>query len=199
MVQQFGLTFIALFVALDCVGNLPMLISLTRGLSRPAQVAVVNTSMWVALAVALIFLFIGEGVFHYLGITLFDFQVAGGLVLLLISLAELLGGPEATHQNVGSTGIVPLAVPLITGPAIITSLVLQVNTAGYGITITALFANYLLAWIVFRNSERVTRLIGKDGTVIVSKVAALFLAAIAVSMIRSGIFSIIKSTIKLNS
>jgi multiple antibiotic resistance protein len=71
---------------------------------------------------------------------------------------------------------------------VVTTLILQVNSVGYVMTLTALVSNYLLAWILLRNSMWVTRLIGKDGTVVISKIAALLLAAIAIAMIRSGIF-----------
>jgi multiple antibiotic resistance protein len=103
----------------------------------------------------------------------------------------LIGGPEAINQASGSTGVVPLGVPLITGPGVIATLVLQANSVGYWIALCSLLANYLLAWLILRYSEKVTRLIGKDGTVVISKIAALLLAAIAVSMIRSGIFDAI--------
>ena len=193
MVHSFGLAFIAIFVALDIIGTLPMFVGMTHHLTRENRYKIVNTSMLVAFIVAILFIFVGERVFQYLGITLFDFKIAGGLVLLLVSLADLLGGPEAVNRPSGSTGIVPLAVPLITGPGVIATLVLQVGTLGYVITLLALLVNYLLAWVILRHSEGVTRVIGKDGTVVVSKVAALLLAAIAVAMIRSGIFGAISS------
>lgn len=195
MFHQFGLTFVAVFVALDVIGTLPMFISLTLHLSKKRRNEVVDTSMLVALLVALAFVFVGERVFHYLGITLFDFKIAGGIVLLLVSLADLVGGPETVNKDraSGSTGIVPLAVPLITGPAVIATLVIHVSSVGYGITILALLVNYLLGWLVFRYSEKVTRLIGDDGTVVVSKIAALLLAAIAVAMIRGGVFDAVKA------
>lgn len=193
MFHTFGLSFVAIFVALDIVGTLPIYVNMTYRLSREERDQVVDTSMLVAFLVALVFLFVGEQVFRYLGITLFDFKIAGGLVLLLVSLADLLGGPHVVNQSSGSTGIVPLAVPLITGPGVITSLVLQVNSVGYSFTILALLANYILAWIILRNSQKVTRLIGKDGTVVISKIAALLLAAIAVSMVRSGVYGAIQA------
>jgi multiple antibiotic resistance protein len=195
MLHTFLLTFVAVFVALDVIGTLPMFVGMTHLMSKAKRNEVVNTSMAVALVVAIAFLFVGETVFRYLGITLFDFKIAGGLVLLLVSLADLLGGPEKVNRDraSGSTGVVPLAVPLITGPGVIATLVLQVDTVGYPITIAALLANYLIGWIVLRNSDRVTRLIGKDGTVVISKVAALLLASIAVAMIRGGIFGAIES------
>ena len=193
MFNTFGLCFVAIFVALDTIGTLPIFISMTRSLTRGKRDKIVNTSMLVALIVAIMFIFVGEKIFRFAGISLYDFKIAGGLVLLLVALADLVGGPESVNHSSGSTGIVPLAVPLITGPGVITTVVLQVDAVGYLIPIAALFANYLLTWIVLRNSEKVTKLIGKDGTVVISKIAALLMTAIAVSMIRSGIFDAIVS------
>jgi multiple antibiotic resistance protein len=191
MLDAFSLTFVSIFVAMDIVGTLPLFMSMTRRLSSEGRRQIVDNSMLVAVGVAILFLFVGNGIFRFLGITLFDFKIAGGLVLLLVALADLVGGPEATKQSSGSTGVVPLAVPLITGPGVITSMTLQVSNAGYSVTFFALFLNYLLAWGILRNSESVTRVIGKDGTVVISKVAALLLSAIAVAMIRSGVFEAI--------
>lgn len=182
------LSFTAIFVALDIIGTVPMYLSMTQGMERSERNRVVNTSMVVAFAVALIFVFLGQKIFRFLGIGIFDFKIAGGLVLLLVSLTDLVGGPEVIHKPSGSTGIVPLAVPLITGPGVLTTLILQVGLVGYLLTVVALVANYFIAWILLRKSETVTRVIGKDGTVVLSKIAALLLAAIAVAMIRSGVF-----------
>lgn len=185
---SFSLTFTALFVALDIIGTVPIYLSLTKELAPPARKAIVDKSMLVALVVALVFMAAGQTTFKHLGISLNDFRIAGGLILLLISLADLLGGPEAVQKSSGSTGIVPLAVPLISGPGVLTTLLLQVGSAGYPVTILALLANYVLGWIILRHCDRVTKWIGRDGTVVVSKIAALLLAAIAVAMIRTGTF-----------
>ncbi|OFZ82476.1 MAG: hypothetical protein A2583_01735 [Bdellovibrionales bacterium RIFOXYD1_FULL_53_11] len=189
--QNLALSFVAVFAALDIVGTLPLYISLTNGMTSKQRTRTVDKSMIVALVVALAFIFTGNGVFSLLGIRVFDFKVAGGIVLLLVSLADLVGGPEAKQRSSGSTGIVPLAVPLITGPGVITTLILQVESFGYFITLGALFGNYILAWFLLRKAEFVTGKIGKDGTVVISKIAALLLAAIAVAMIRNGVFEAI--------
>ena len=192
LLKSFGLAFTAIFVALDVIGTLPLYFSMTRGMDVRERRRIVDTSMGVALAVALVFVVLGREIFHFLGISIFDFKVAGGLVLLLVSLTDLVGGPEAVHgKGPNSTGIVPLAVPLITGPGVLTTLILQVGSAGFLVTLLALGANYLLAWMLLRRSEAITSLLGKDGTVVISKIAALLLAAIAVAMIRSGIFEAI--------
>jgi multiple antibiotic resistance protein len=193
MLYSFGLSFIGIFVALDIIGTLPMYLSLTSSLEKSQRNRILNTSMYVAFIVALIFVFLGERIFGFLGITISDFKIAGGIVLLLISLADLVGQHEASNRASGSTGIVPLAVPLITGPGVLTTLILQVNTYGYGITLLALAINYLLALFVLRHSGAVTRLIGNDGTVVISKIAALLLATIAIAMIRSGVVETIRA------
>ncbi|HLD99845.1 MAG TPA: MarC family protein [Bdellovibrionota bacterium] len=193
MIQNFALTFVAVFVALDIIGTLPLYIGMTTGLSRTERDRVVNTSMLVALLVALVFVFLGDAIFRFIGIAVFDFKIAGGLILLLVSLADLIGQQEATKRASGSTGIVPLAVPLITGPGVLTTLILQVNNAGIWITVLALLLNYVFAWALLRKSDSVARLIGKDGTVVVSKISALLLAAIAVAMIRGGLSEAIRA------
>jgi multiple antibiotic resistance protein len=193
MVDQLLLSFTAIFVALDIIGTVPMYVSMTSSMTPRARTRVLDTSMAVAFLVALIFVFLGLPIFSWLGISLFDFKIAGGLVLLLVSLADLMGGPEAVHKPTGSTGVVPLAVPLITGPGVLTTLILQQGLYGYAVTILALVANYLLAWAMLRKSQLITRVLGKDGTVVVSKIAALLLAAIAVAMIRSGVMEAIRS------
>ncbi len=193
MPQHFIVAFIALFVALDIIGTLPMYLGMTQGLVVEERRRVVNTSMYVGFVVALVFVFAGEAIFRFLGITLGDFKIAGGIVLLLVSLADLLGHHEATNRASGSTGIVPLAVPLITGPGVLATLIFQVGNFGYAVTLLSLVANYAFAWWVLRNSGLVTRVIGKDGTVVVSKIAALLLAAIAVAMIRSGVVEVVRA------
>lgn len=191
--QSFILSFTAMFVALDILGGVPIYIGMTKHLAPDVRQKTVRTSMLVATIVILIFWATGQKILQYLGITLFDFRIAGGLVLLLIALADLASGPEKTHIASGQTGIVPLAVPLITGPAALATIVIEVGARGYWIPLWATLANYGLAWVAFSQCDRIQRLMGKDGTVIVSKIAALFLAAIAISMIREGVFAAIRN------
>lgn len=191
--SNFSLSFVSLFVALDIIGLVPIYLSMTSSMTEDSRRQVVNTSMVVALGVAIVFLFVGQTVFKHLGIEIYDFRVAGGIILLLVALADLVGHQEAANRGTGSTGIVPLALPLITGPGVLTTLILQVNSVGYAVTLLALVVNYLLGWFVLRHSGVVQRAIGKDGTVAVSKIMALLLAAISIAMIRSGIFGAIEA------
>jgi len=185
------LSFIPIFVALDIFGALPMFLAMTREMEIKKRSRILDISMLVAFVTAVVFIFLGRVTFRYLGIQLFDFKIAGGLVLLLVSLADLVGSPEVSNRASGSTGVVPLAVPLITGPGVLTTVILQVSTLGYFVTIVGLLANYVLAWVILKRSDRVSRVLGNDGIVVISKIAALLLAAIAVAMMRSGVFEAI--------
>lgn len=188
MLTSFLPSFIAVFVALDIIGAIPIYLAMTRTLTPEARARIVNTSMGVAFLVAAIFIFIGKSLFYELGIQIYDFRIAGGVILLLISLADLLGSPESEKRASGSTGIVPLAVPLISGPGVLTTLLLQVSEQGYVLTLITLILNYGIAWYLLRRCDVIQRLMGRDGSVVLSKIAALLLAAIAVAMIRSGVF-----------
>lgn len=191
MFADFLTSFTAQFVALDIIGAVPIYFSLTHAMEEKERHSMVNKSMLVALIVAIVFMLVGLKIFKFMGIEIFDFKMAGGLVLLLIALADLAGSHDAEKNSSGSTGIVPIAVPLISGPGVLTTLILQVSTVGYLITSLGLLCNYTLAWIILRHSSGVKRVIGKDGTVVISKIAALLLAAYSLAMLRSGIFEAI--------
>ena len=142
--------------------------------------------IFTALCVAIGFIFLGKIIFAALGITVADFQVAGGLILLGLAGRELLGiGP---HDRGGSDefGIVPLGMPLIAGPALLTALLILVDTVGLVFTLISLLVNMGLVAIAFCNADWFTRWMGKQGLRGVSKIIALLLAAIAVSLIRRG-------------
>jgi len=192
MLSSFILAFVAIFVALDIIGAVPTYVRVTAGMSEIERRKIVNVSMLVAFAVAIGFLFLGQIIFGHLGITLGDFRVAGGVILLLLSLSDLIGRSEVESRSTGETGIVPLAVPIITGPGVLTTIVLQATHAGYPVAIAAVIVNYSLAWLFLRHSPGINRVIGKDGTVVISKIAALLLAAYAVSMIRGGVYEAIE-------
>jgi multiple antibiotic resistance protein len=191
MLADFFTNFTAQFVALDIIGAVPIYFSLTHRMQDIDRKLMINKSMFVAFVVAIVFMLLGQQIFNYMGIEIFDFKMAGGIVLLLIALAELVGVPEAEKNSSGSTGIVPIAVPLISGPGVLTALILQASTTGYLMTSAALICNYAIAWFVLRNSNKIKKNIGKDGTMIFSKIASLLLAAYALSMIRTGIFDAI--------
>lgn len=185
---EFWLCFIPLFVAVDAIGVLPMFVSLTEGMDERQLRRVVVESVCTALGVALTFLVVGPQLLRFLGITVADFMIAGGLLLLVISITDILSGPRVQRNvDLDSIGAVPIGIPLITGPAVLTTGMLLVSTHGIALTAAALFINVLLVGLTFLFANPITRRLGRTGTKAVSKLASLFLAAIAVMLMRKGI------------
>lgn len=193
----FLLCFVPLFVAVDIPGVLPIYISLTEGLSAEQQRRVLIQSLLTASAVALIFLIVGPTVLAYLNITVSDFMVAGGLLLFAISLSDLLTGEKRQRLVDPETlGAVPLGVPIITGPAVLTTSVLLANVHGMSLTTLALLANMSIVGVIFWFAKPITRFLGNAGTMILSKIASLLLATIAVMLVRKGIIDIITQAVQ---
>jgi multiple antibiotic resistance protein len=142
--------------------------------------------IFTALCVAIGFIFLGKIIFAALGITVADFQVAGGLILFGLAGRELLGLGPHDRDSSDEFGVVPLGMPLIAGPALLTALLILVGTVGLIFTVISLLVNLGLVAIAFCNADRVTRWMGKQGLRGVSKIIALLLAAIAISLIRRG-------------
>jgi len=191
----FLLCFVPLFVAVDAPGVLPIFISLTDKLTQSQQRKVLVHSLITASAVALVFLVVGPTILSSLNITVSDFMVAGGLLLLVISLSDLVTGEKRQRLVDPETlGAVPLGVPIITGPAVLTTSVLLANVHGLTVTALALVTNIGIVGLVFWFAHPVTRFLGNAGTMILSKIASLFLATIAVMLIRRGVIEIINAS-----
>jgi len=186
--MEFWLCFVPLFVAVDAIGVLPAFLTLSQGMEPPQVRRVIYHSVATATAVALGFLALGTALLGLLGITVADFMVAGGILLLVLALGDLLANEKLQRRvDADNLGAVPLGVPLITGPAVLTTSMLLLNQYGAGWTAAAIVANILIAGIVFRFAGTISRVLGRVGEKIVSKIAMLLLAAIAVMMIRKGI------------
>ena len=184
----FWLCFVPLFVAVDAFGILPVFLNLTEGIDTREQRKILIQSLITAMAVALVFLAIGEFVLRLLGISVADFMIAGGILLFGLSLLELLTLETHHHGgDVDSLGAVPIGVPLIAGPAVLTTTLLLLRQHGFLPTVVSLIANILIAGVVLWYSPSLHRILGKAGAKAVSKLASLLLAAIGVMMVRRGI------------
>ena len=193
--EMFLKAFMPLFFAIDAIGILPAFMSVTGDISVMQRRKVVNQAAVTAFGISVFFIFFGQAIFKLLGITVYDFKVAGGILLLIFSIHDLLFD-QGNRRKAGSEdtiGIVPIGTPLIIGPGALTTLLLLVDTTGYTWTMMSLTLNVAIVWVVFFFSDRVIKIITKPGAIAIGKVFALFLAAIAVMLIRSGIEQILKS------
>lgn len=189
---EFWLCFVPLFVAVDALGILPIFIGLIEGLEHSKIRNIILQSVVTAMVVALAFLAVGKAVFTFLGITIPDFMIAGGTLLFVLSLRDILTYERQWRSiDLDSLGAVPLGVPLIVGPAVLTTTILLADQYGITPTIPAVVLNILIAGVVFWLYEPINRILGKSGTRTISKLAHLILAAIGVMMVRKGVMAYI--------
>jgi len=194
ILQEFGLTFVPLFVAMDAIGVLPILLPLTQDMEVRERRRVIRLAVLTALGLGLGFVAIGKGIFLFLGIEVADFLIAGGLILLLLAAKDLITGKMMEAEaSVGADmiGVVPLGTPLVVGPAVLTTLLILIDLYFIVIVIVSFIINLAIAWLLFAQANRVVAFLGQGGVRATSKVVGLFLAAIAIKMIRQGVLGIL--------
>ncbi len=185
--------FLPLFVALNVPGILPIFMAFTDGIGDSTRRLLAWQSVFAAFCLAIAILFAGRVIFNVLGITLDDLRVGGGLVLLVLSITDLIFGdyrrrdPGEDQKASATSGIVPLGIPLVMGPASITTILVLEESSSYLTTIGALSANLAIILVLFLFGPAVMKIVGKGASTAIAKVATLFLAAIAVAMIKTGI------------
>ena len=186
-VGSFLKAFIPLFVAIDPVGLAAVFLAMSVGVPLERRRTIANQAAWTGGLVALMFLFLGQTIFTALGITVSDFQIAGGLILFILAARDLIhSAAEEPAKLADDFGVVPLGMPLIAGPASITTLLLLAQTLGWLVTLVALVVNLVIVVMAFAYSDWIGRKISATGMRAISKIVSLLLAAIAVNMIRHG-------------
>lgn len=185
-------TFIPLFVATNVFMLLPIFISLTKEMAKSKKKIVVRDSILTAIIVSFLFIVLGELIFRILGITTDDFKIAGGIMLLVFAVRDLVHSGEERLKPDLKVGVVPIGVPLIVGPAVLTNILLLADHYGVLPTIISLILNLFIVWITLINAERIINIVGKGGIIGIAKVMSLLLASIAVMMIRIGVVNIVK-------
>lgn len=196
--KSFWLCFVPLFVAVDAIGLLPLFINLTEGMGKKLVRNIILQSMITALIVALVFVAVGTAIFRLLNISIADFMIAGGTLLFVISIRDILSADKKLPEvDPDSVGAVPIGVPLITGPAVLTTSLLLINEHSAVITSLAIAANILIAGAMFLVAPLINRVLGKTGSKAVSKIISLLLAAIGVMVVRKGIVMFIAEGIHL--
>jgi multiple antibiotic resistance protein len=194
ILQEFGLTFVPLFVAMDAVGVLPILVPLTQDMKAKERSRTVRLAVITAMGLGLGFVAIGKGIFLFLGIEVSDFLVAGGLILFLLAAKDLITGKMVDAQaSIGADmlGVVPIGTPLVVGPAVLTTLLILIDQYSIIIVLVSFILNLAIAWLLFAQANRVVAFLGQGGVRATSKIVSLFLAAIAIKMIRQGVLQVL--------
>ncbi len=191
--------FLPLFVAINIPGILPLYIGMTEAMERHLRRTLLVRALTAAFVLAVLMLFAGDIIFRTLGITLNDLRVGGGIILLVIAVSDLAfgdikkrrgqinGEKREIMQDESDLPVVPLGIPLIIGPGAITTILVTQNAYGYPATLLSIAINMLLVFVAFSFGPAIMSRLGPSASKAIGKVASLFLAAIAVAMIRAGI------------
>ncbi len=192
---------VTLFVILDPIGALPFFQAFTVSLSSKQRRILARKSVLIATGLLLVFAYLGYFILTLLGIGINDFEIAGGLLLLIFALrdalsSEPLGATETssakekvTSHSLETLAVIPIATPLLAGPGSLTTVMLLARSSGYGVIIAsvAILVDCGLAFTAFRTSERLNKWIGPSGLLIIGKVMDILMAAIAISYLFHGI------------
>ena len=195
--EQIISSFVILWAVIDPVGTVPVFLAVTRKFDQSEKNKIAATATLVALLVLLFFLIVGEVLLRNLGVPLAAFQVSGGLVLLLFALSMIFGDskPEDELAMVRSgkeTAIFPLAMPSIASPGAILAVILLTDNSRKQIMEQVVVAIVMMvtlasAYLFMRFSDRIHKLIGNSGAIVVSKIMGMVLASIASTNILLGI------------
>jgi multiple antibiotic resistance protein len=179
-------TFIPLFVVVDPIGNLPFIVSLSEKTTQKRRT--VDLAVITATVIGIIFLFLGKLILSLLGITIGSFTIAGGIILVILSVRYMTTGHMIDMIEGDMVAIVPIGTPLIVGPATITTLLLLTSYHPTGIVLVAFSLNMLVTRLIFLAAERIARILSTGGIRALARVLALLLAAIGVDMVIRGLY-----------
>ena len=189
--------FATLFVVIDPPGLVPLFIALTRGMDAERRRAMALRACIIAAALLMMFGLAGEAILGFIGITMPAFRIAGGILLFLTALDMLFERrtprregqhPDPDHDP----SVFPLATPLIAGPGAIASVILLVGQSGPGWAGTLAVLALMLGMIAvtygfFLASPALERMLGRTGTVVITRLLGMLLAALSVQFVIDGV------------
>jgi len=179
---------VALFVIIDPIGSVPVFIALTQKMEKVERASVTKTAIATAAGLLFVFAVAGTQLLSVFDITVASFMVAGGILLFIVAI-ELLTHGEWRFGSAGTqgeSGVVPLAFPLLAGPGAITAVIISFQSSGLAVTAASILIVIGITYVVFRYVDRIYRVLGRRGSIIVTRIFAVLIAAIAVQFVVDG-------------
>jgi len=196
--RLFGEVFVTLLVITDPPGMVPIFLALTGTLPPRERHRAAWQAVALALGVIVVFAVAGQQILKYLGIDLPALQGAGGLLLLLVAL-ELLTGKtdDPSRQSTTNVALVPLGTPLLAGPGVIVATMLFVrgtdDVGGYASIAGAIALVLVFVWLTLRFSGFLVRVLRPSGIEVLTRIAGLLLAAIAVQLVADAVAAFVRA------
>jgi multiple antibiotic resistance protein len=194
--SEYAQIAIALFVIADPIGTIPFFLSLTSGLTEEEKKHTAKVTSLTVAIVLVLSVFAGEPLLLVFGIRIASFRVGGGILLLLMAIGMLYARPgraraaELAAREPGFAAV-PLGVPLVAGPGAISTVVIYADQAKTWLDTLFLVAvtQFVAAsvWIALLQADPLSRLLGKTGINVITRLLGLLLAAVAVQFIAGGL------------
>ncbi|EDY36356.1 conserved hypothetical protein TIGR00427 [Aciduliprofundum boonei T469] len=196
-VNTFLHIFIPLFAVIDPFAALPLYMSLTTGLSEAQKRKIVKEASLTAIVLLIFFAFLGIYILDFMGISIEALMIAGGLLMLLVSLEMVKEGDKprstkkkvALHEETGDIGIVPLGTPMLAGPGAISLVIILMSKypTEWGSIVISIVGIIILTALIFLGSNLISKIMGEKGSRAFTRVMGLLVAAFAVQYILDGI------------
>jgi multiple antibiotic resistance protein len=201
MSEQLLSAFVTLFVIIDPLGLAPLFLALTPGMDPSQRGQIALRATITAFCILLVFALAGVAILTLFGITIHSFRIAGGLLLFFIAFEMVFERRQDRHEKsaerattadrIRDIAVFPLAIPLIAGPGAISATILLSGTFPDPLLRLALIlivaVNLAVAWLVFLVAERLDRVLGTTGRIVLTRLLGMILAAIAVQFVIDGI------------
>ena len=197
------MVFTAIFAIVDPVGNIPIFYTITQRFSREERIQIAKKAIIAAMVTLIVFGLIGQYIFTLFSITIPAFRIAGGLLLFRVAFNMLYGvtpGTKSTQAEKEETlekdmlGIVPIGIPLLAGPGAISTVMLynsQGNILSSVFVFISIFATLLITYVLLRNVDKIFNRLGRVGSLAISRIMGLILAAIAIQFIINGVHQLV--------
>lgn len=175
-----------LLIILDPFTNAPYFFVLTKEFDSKLRSRIIKKGVIVAALILLTFSVFGDTLFSLMDVSVEDFKIAGGLILLIYSILGLLEVSLMPKPDADKISIVPMATPLLAGPGAVTAVIYIKYTWGLSVSLVTIFICTSITLVILLSGERILKLLGKNGTLILDKVMSMLIAAYAISLIREG-------------
>ena len=196
-IQMFSMAF-ALFLLMDPIGNVPIYISVLKDIDPARHPKIIIRELFIALVIIILFNFIGDALMEFLNVKMSTILVSGGIILFLIALNMIFPGkkdPDVELPPDKEPFIVPLAMPLVAGPAVLAAVMLYSGQhAGNSfLTLGAIIIAWAASTLILLSSPLWQRLLGKRGLIACERLMGLVLTLIAIQMLLGGLEMFLKS------
>jgi multiple antibiotic resistance protein len=191
--ESFSTIAFTIFFVLNATGQIPLFLALLARFDHQRQLKIIVREMTIALGVLLLFTFCGDWVLKVLGISRPVIAVAGGVLLFLISLSMIFPRAEKVEHLNHEPVVIPLAIPIITGPGAITTVMTYAQNTGDPLLVAgASFCAWLPSLIILLMGSYIKKILGEKGLIAVERVGGMIVALIGTNMVISGIFHLVK-------